>query len=116
MAFIEPIAKGTGLDDGDPRLALRNTIIQARLRTPGGRAPDQIWVYCLIVNCWNAWALGRPLQHARAQSSREGKMSPADIIGAPKFAAGVEALTNYRVTAKAARLIAAHDQPVEAVA
>ena len=58
--FHKGVAKGIGLDEGDPRLALRNYVISRG--SPNGSTEQRIYM-ALTVRAWNAWLAGRTVKN-----------------------------------------------------
>lgn len=88
--FIEPLMKGEGLKAGDPRLALRNGFVNKRLS--GVKHINPLWAFVATAQCWNAWVTSRQLDLVKVTPSRDGKFNVPNVLGGPKFGAGVEAL------------------------
>lgn len=94
--FVDALVDGAELRQDDPRLALRNLFINARLRTPGGRLPAQNWTFPAIVMGWNAYIRQEPTLRIKPQPNKQGRIVSGDILGGPAFGAGIDALTNVR--------------------
>lgn len=91
--FVEPLKHGEGLDAGDPRLALRNGFMNARMRSgSASRSIDPRWAFITITQCWNAFVTGREIAYTKVPSLKDGKTNYPDVIGGPRFGAGLEAL------------------------
>lgn len=110
--FIDGLKSGANLDDGDPRLALRDTISSARVRASvgGTKALDLGYVFQVTARAWNAYAENRPITIARYSRSRKTrKLIIPDIVGGPRVGAGIPGLRNMMTQTTAARTIAAAD-------
>lgn len=91
--FVEPLKHGEGLNAGDPRLALRNGFLNARMRSgSASRSIDPRWAFTTVTQCWNAFVTGREIAYTKVLSIKDGKAAYPDVIGGPKFGAGLEAL------------------------
>lgn len=91
--FIEGVRTGANLDVGDPRLALRTTIQNAKGSAQGSRVLDPAFVFHVTTRAWNAYVEGRPLAVARYQRSRQKGYVPVDIRGAPRAGATIYGLS-----------------------
>lgn len=92
-AFCEPLATGEGLAAGDPRLSLRNALINARIVNKG-HAPRQDYVMSLTVHAWNGFVSGRKLSHVKAYMTRGKRYEMPSVVGGPKPGSGIdEAIT-----------------------
>lgn len=94
--FIDPILHGEGMNIGDPRLALRNAFLAARVGRKN-KGMNMSWTLVGIAQAWNAFATGRELQIIKVAPDREGRITCPNIIGGPNFGAGVEALKQVRM-------------------
>ena len=56
-AFFELLGSGAGLDEGDPILVLRNTLMKVRQQLRGSTAEPN-YVAALFIKAWNAWRAG----------------------------------------------------------
>lgn len=101
MRFVEPLSHGEGLASGDPRLTLRNVFIANRIKTVAAKSISPRWAMCMVVQCWNAFALQREIRSPRFNS----KDATENIIGAPTFGAGVENLSTAKIHAARAKLL-----------
>jgi hypothetical protein len=59
--FLNLIAHGEGLADGDPPLALRNWLFR-QMRDRVGRNTDQDTYHALLIKAWNAWVTGKRMK------------------------------------------------------
>lgn len=100
--FSNHVANGEGLAAGDPRLALRNGMINARMRN-GARSPKVDYIMTVTTHAWNAFVSGRTLSLVKALPNAKGKYTQPDIIGAPGFGAGEGALAVLRPVRSAGR-------------
>lgn len=90
-AFIAPLANGEGLEAGDPRLALRNALINAKIVNKG-HAPRQDYMMAVTSHAWNAFVGGRKVSHVKAYATKSGRFELPPIAGAPKPLSGIESL------------------------
>lgn len=51
--FWEALSEGTGLDENDPLLVLRNLLLRAKLSRVRHLSPTVTWAFC--IKAWNAW-------------------------------------------------------------
>lgn len=103
IQFVEPLRHGESLQAGDPRLALRNAFINARIKQGSvSKAIDPRWAFLTVTQCWNAFVTGKEITFPRvpASSVKDGKTTYPDVLGGPKFGAGLEALNDVRVHAR----------------
>ncbi len=92
-SFVEGVATGVGLSDGDPRLALRTTISNNRGRMLGKRSIDTAYAMNVTIRAWNAWCEGRQLVVTRYASGKAGKRTTTpDVRGGPRFGTGLGSL------------------------
>ena len=89
--FLDPLLRGEGLEAGDPRLALRNGFLNKRLA--GAKHVHPVWAFIATVQCWNAWVTDRRLEFLKVIPGRDGKLSIPNVLGGPKFGAGIQSLT-----------------------
>lgn len=107
--FVEPLKNGEGLNAGDPRLACRNAFINARMRNGVvSRNIDPRWAFITVTQCWNAFVTGREIAYTKVYGIKDGKTVYPDVLGGPKFGAGVESLDS-EVRIHARRKLAALD-------
>ena len=90
--FCAPLRSGESLKRGDPRLALRNAYISNRHKSGrGGVHP--IWGFIACTLAWNSFI--RQQDHLTLNVGAV-KGDPPNILGAPKFGAGLAALHPHR--------------------
>lgn len=88
-AFVEPLEHGDGLSSGDPRLALRNNMINMRMRN-NGRAPRPDYAMAVTTHAWNAFISGRNVQLVKAMVGDKKKYVQPPILGAPEPGSGLD--------------------------
>ncbi len=66
--FHDGVARGIGLTEGDPRLALRNYVT---LRGSAGSSTDQRIYMALTVRAWNSWLQGRDIKYLAWRADSE---------------------------------------------
>lgn len=62
--FFDLLSSGAGLEEGNPILVLRNTLIRMRENTKTHKV-NQNLVAAFIIKAWNAWREGRVIHHLR---------------------------------------------------
>lgn len=63
-AFFELLASGAGLEEGDPILVLRNTLLRLKQQLRGGQAEPN-YVAALMIKAWNSWRAGERISLLR---------------------------------------------------
>lgn len=92
-SFIEGLASGANLPEGDPRLAFRQAIQSMKSRTHHTKSLDQTFVFQLAARSWNNYVDGRTLTQTRfSRSHKDKKVIIPNITGAPRYGAGVATL------------------------
>lgn len=68
--FAETVATGARLEEGDPRLVLRNRLLHAE---PGRMRTRREFIARLVVNAWNAWRNDETRTRLASMSFKDGK-------------------------------------------
>lgn len=105
-AFVATIKDGEKMESGDPRLALRNYYINARMRAHGNYLPRTDVQVIAIASAWNAFVTRKPLINLKPQSTREGSYVTPNIVGGPALGGLVSSLDDVRMHGNQARAIA----------
>lgn len=106
MRFVDAIATGQDMSEGDPRLAVREAFINRRTTAIGARLPELMWCFIAIARSWNAWAVGQSLERISVRKNGDGSWTVPDIIGGPVRGLGVDSLSDVHIgpTARKARI------------
>jgi len=106
MRFVDAIATGQDMSEGDPRLAVREAFINRRATSVGARLPELMWCFIATARAWNAWAVGQSLERINVRKNGDGSWTVPDIIGGPVRGLGVESLSDVHIgpTARKARI------------
>lgn len=91
-SFAEGLTHGEGLTEGDPRLTVRNLLINTRQRTPGGNMPLPTWTLPVLAQAWNAYARGERINLIRPSPNKQGRFIVPNIVGGPEFGAGISSV------------------------
>lgn len=98
LAFVDGVATGKDLSDGDPRLAVREAFINRRTTAPGARLPELIWCFIATARAWNAWATQQELDRISIRKNGDGSWTIPDVIGGPVRGLGIDSLDNVRMS------------------
>lgn len=106
LRFVDAIATGQDMSEGDPRLAVREAFINRRNTAVGARLPELMWCFIAIARSWNAWAVGQSLERINVRRNQDGSWGVPDIIGGPVRGLGVDSLSDVHIgpTARKARI------------
>lgn len=107
-SFVRALARGAGLREGDPRLALRTAFFSKRQAT--GRAPEVDWCFHAIGSAWNNFVTQRELRVIRPQKDAAGDYAVPNILGGPERGAGKGATKNVPLASRVRELVLQADR------
>lgn len=105
-AFVEAVKSGADMQEGDPRLAIREAFINKRMGGAGNRIPNVTWCFIATARAWNAWVTGRELQRILVKPNEDGTLGIPDILGGPARGGGLKSLDDVRLHPPARRALA----------
>ncbi len=103
-AFANAIPHGENLAGDDPRLALRNRMLDLRQRG-GGRLPPPWQTVPLVTAAWNAFVKQQPMVQLRVRTAHDGTVPIYDVIGGPRYGDGEKALKRFEMPDRMATLL-----------
>lgn len=102
IAFAEPLARGEDLKSGDPRLALRNFMLQNKMGKKMHLSKG--YSFAIIAHCWNSYIEQRPLVRPKAHMDKDGNQNT--ILGGPAYGAGEDSIINFKLHGNTRRALA----------
>jgi hypothetical protein len=110
-AFARGLGDGASLAFGDPRLALRNAMLNERGKSKGGGASTP-WAFSATVHSWNAWLANVTQATVRVVRGESGEYTFPPILGAAAPGAGVESVDTATLPKRAEETVKARENAV----
>lgn len=70
--------------------------MEMRSRQASKRAPLAMWAFGACAYAWNSFVRQEGMDRIKLQPNKEGRFVPPDVLGGPKYGAGLDATRNFK--------------------